>query len=98
MIVVALSIWSGFWLVFLLRYAYVAWCASKDRLSQRQLEDLRCALSDWAESYRHDVSARGNRTEDDPPKSRDVGLFEACTKVGLMWIRPESRGAVRRVD
>lgn len=43
------------------------------------------ALSEWAERYA--VARPTGRYL----KRREAVLFEACTKVGLMWIRPKEK-------
>ena len=51
--------------------------------TREEVDDLRRALSVWAEQYRRAKPVGKHR------KVREVELFAACTKVGLMWISPE---------
>lgn len=57
----------------------------REILGIEELDDLRCALSDWAHKYR-EAKPTGRYL-----KRREADLFAACEKVGLTWLRPEHR-------
>lgn len=71
---------SIMWIAFL---AGDLWRRSQRPPSEAQLRDLRRALAAWARKYEQ-AKPSGRYL-----KRREAELFDACTKVGLMWISPD---------
>lgn len=76
----------GVSLTLLAQYELAVYRATRRPPSKDDARALLAALSVWAEKY----------AEANPKKKcykvRDGELFAACTKVGLMWLRPKPNG------
>jgi len=55
-----------------------------DGLTFLELHEIRCALWDWANEYKRANPTPGTKYF----KRREANLFEACTKVGLIYLFP----------
>jgi hypothetical protein len=72
----------GVSLTLLARYEIAVYRATRLPPSKKDVTNLLTALATWAEKF--------NMAKPTRAKERERDLFDACTKVGLMWLRPKS--------
>ncbi len=75
----------GVSLTLLAQYEVAIWRLTRRPPSKVETGDLLAALSVWAEKYQ--LANPKKKCF----KQRDGELFAACTKVGLMWLRPQRK-------
>jgi hypothetical protein len=69
-------------LALLVQYEWAVYRATRRPPTKAQIDDLRRALATWAERYQ-EAKPTGRYA-----KAREAELYAACTKVGLLWVRP----------